>query len=640
VVDDPRSDELLELHGRLFWRVNAAIAWTDGIVDDAKAKRCSRRGRAAWKAARPLREELGTEEAAAGYFKTRARRRNPVVTSSGSGWDLVEYDGDRDELDRRHGIPRLPDSLGWRSRRGPHRVYLTPAGETPIKIQIAEEGVTASSDGYLVAAPAWRAEYGVTYTLNGTFELATLPAKTRKMLLELGAETKAETRRRFERGEPIPEGFRNETIFAKALEFVRDGLTQAKVLERLQELNRTQCIPPLDEELVRKQLKGALKYSRDHSTESEIARAKARAILEQDRGEERSTKTAKTARSRRRELEIRRRPLSSVQAEPVEWLIPRVVPVGALTLVAGIGGLGKTALLLAWAKEIAEAGRDVLLVSYEDATRQVLRPRLEALEADLEHIHELYVDELEAGISFPAGLAELDRHVRETNAAAVVIDPVSAAIDLKLDSHRDQDVRVVLGQLAKLAERERLAILENAHLNKAPSSDPYLRINGSTAFYNAARSVLTVTRDPDEPEASRLLVAHKSNYGPLAEAERWRVVPTTVGVIETMKLEFVGIAEDVLREDVLGHAPAPDRLETAIEWLEKALGDEDWHDSAGLKAMASGARPRISERTLKRAAAELEVEVERRGFPSTTWWRLASWATSSPVHVGPTGEGA
>ena len=39
----------------------------------------------------------------------------------------------------------------------------------------------------------------------------------------------------------------------------------------------------------------------------------------------------------------------------------------------------------------------------------------------------------------------------------MLVDPVSASIDLKLDAHRDQDVRVVLGQLAQLAERERLA---------------------------------------------------------------------------------------------------------------------------------------------------------------------------------------
>ena len=107
-------------------------------------------------------------------------------------------------------------------------------------------------------------------------------------------------------------------------------------------------------------------------------------------------------------------------------------------------------------------GRDILIVSYEDAPAEVLRPRIEALGADLDRVHVLSVDALEGGISFPTNLPEFHRHVRETNAAMVLIDPVSAAIDLKLDAHRDQDVRVVLGQLAKLTERERVAVVEIA----------------------------------------------------------------------------------------------------------------------------------------------------------------------------------
>src|SRR5262249_15130010 len=147
---------------------------------------------------------------------------------------------------------------------------------------------------------------------------------------------------------------------------------------------------------------------------------------------------------------------------------------------------------------------------------------------DLERLYELYVDVLAGEVSFPTDLPELDRHVRETAARLILVDPVSASIDLRLDAHKDQDVRVVLGRLAQLAERDGLAIVENAHLNKAPSADPSLRINGSTAFYNAARSVLTVTRDPAEPDWQRLVAHHKSNYGPLADVERWRVVPVTI----------------------------------------------------------------------------------------------------------------
>jgi hypothetical protein len=53
------------------------------------------------------------------------------------------------------------------------------------------------------------------------------------------------------------------------------------------------------------------------------------------------------------------------------------------------------------------------------------------------------------------------------------------------------------------------------------------------------------------------------------------------------------------------------------------LADGEWHEQAGLTTLARGAR--IRERTLKRAAfEELHVEHERRGYPSTSWWRLPS----------------
>jgi AAA domain len=634
MASDPRPDALLEECGRLYWRLNVALAWTDGLADDRVAKTCSRGGRAAWKAARPFREQVAEEVAAGAYFKERARKRNPVVTAAAGGLDLVEYDGNRDELDRKHGIPRLPNTLGWRSRRGPHLVFRAPAGEAPVKIQVDDAGVTVASDGYLVCAPGWRAEHGVVYELNGAHDPVRLPAELRRQLLDQGARKRTETRRRFAAGEPIPKGHRTVALFWFAVELLRAGTAPAEALERTLAAARERCRPPLDPERARAQFKGAVKFVHEHPTETDRARAEAQRILRDRRNGERAGEgTPQPPRGRRRRS-LERRSLRTVAAEPVEWVIDRIIPLGTLSLVAGVGGLGKSGLLLAWAKEITDAGGHVLIVSYEDAAAQVIRPRFEALGGDLDRLHELYVDVLDGSVSFPTDLPELDRHLRETQARAVLIDPISASIDLRLDAHKDQDVRVVLGQLAHLAERQRVAIPMNAHLNKAPSSDPYLRINGSTAFYHAARSVLTVTRDPDEPDWQRLVAHHKSNYGPLAPVERWRVVPVTVageqGPIEAMTMQFIEIADDVVREDVLAsHPDGVEKLDEAVAFLQEALADGDWHDSATLVRRAG--EKRISERTLRRAALdELEVEHERRGFPSSTWWRLPSHATPSP----------
>jgi hypothetical protein len=71
-------------------------------------------------------------------------------------------------------------------------------------------------------------------------------------------------------------------------------------------------------------------------------------------------------------------------------------------------------------------------------------------------------------------------------------------------------------------------------------------------------------------------------------------------------------------------------------FLRDALADGEWHDSLGLKALA--AAKRIAERTLKRAAAELDVEYDSRGFPRSTWWRLPQSGQTLGHHPGPTGD--
>ena len=328
---------------------------------------------------------------------------------------------------------------------------------------------------------------------------------------------------------------------------------------------------------------------------------------------------------------LERRAIVEVPIERVELLAGTSIPIGTLSLAAGVGGLGKSAYALACAKQVTDHGGAVLVISYEDAAGAVIRPRFEALGGDLSKLYVLEVANAAGEVSFPTDLPELERHVRETEARLVVVDPVSASIDLKLDAHRDQDVRVVLGQLSRLAERERFAALQIAHLNKAPGTDPYLRINGSTAFYNASRLVVTVTPDPEDPDWQRLVVAHKSNYGAVPPPERWRVVirsiPSPVGLIDAMMLEFVEIADDVSRDEVLAPASAGKHTEAAVLILEMLAEGRQ----LSAKVKAAGIAQGLSERTIKRAAAELGIVVEEE---STSTGRVTYW--SLPRGMGPT----
>ena len=328
------------------------------------------------------------------------------------------------------------------------------------------------------------------------------------------------------------------------------------------------------------------------------------------------------------------RPLADVQPRQVRFLVPGLIPLRTLTLVAGVGGLGKSTWLAGIAARVSrgdlgERG-DVIIVSFEDTAEEMLRPRVEAAAGDLGRVFDIRVPEHQGPVVLPTDLGELRERVREVQARLVIIDPIVAAIDVSLDAHKDQHVRAVLAELAALAEQEDLAIALVGHLNKTPSREAYVRVANSIAFWNASRSVVLVTEDPEEPESHRLVAQRKANFARLATIERHRIEPTilpgtidpqTGSPIETSRMVFVEYATDVDGDDLLGPRDRTDEKTTnATQFLSEALSDGKWHDSAGLKKLAAASG--IKERTLQLAAGNLNVKNKREGFPSSTLWRL------------------
>jgi hypothetical protein len=232
-------------------------------------------------------------------------------------------------------------------------------------------------------------------------------------------------------------------------------------------------------------------YSRQHD-ERELA-----AYLEQLDGRQAKRPQPATGRPER---SLAARPLSETPARAVTWLVDGLIPLGGLTLVAGVGGKGKTTWLLGVAARLSKGEHGTpavaLVVTYEDNVATTVRPRVEAAGGDVQLVKEIYVagDDLD-DVSLPGDVAALHDLVVEHRARLVIIDPIVAGVEMRYDTHKDRDVRVVLKQLRAIAEQEQCAIVIVGHLNKGASSDAYLRIGNSVAFYNTARSVLLVTED-------------------------------------------------------------------------------------------------------------------------------------------------
>ncbi len=361
-------------------------------------------------------------------------------------------------------------------------------------------------------------------------------------------------------------------------------------------------------------------------------------------------------------------PASGVRRERVAWLVEGRIPLGALTILLGAEGYGKTLYTchLAAGVSTGELGgvpAAVLMATAEDSLGAVMRPRLEAAGADLERVSFVrirYPGGGEGDVTIPEDVAELERLVADTRARLVTVDPVVAHLSPAVNSWKDQDVRLALAPLHHVAERHGCAILVVLHPNKRSETDPLARAGGSRAFTAAARSVLLFAHDPDDPEGEngrRRVLAHvKTNLGLRA--------PSLSLEIEPVALPAVGDEPEVATARIV------ERGESSYTGRElfaaSGTSDAERNDLADAEdflreELALGARPTgeilaaargndVSERTLKRAKKRLGVRSEKVGQPGKRghWeWSLpdpeeapaeegqGGWPPSQDADVGP-----
>ena len=334
---------------------------------------------------------------------------------------------------------------------------------------------------------------------------------------------------------------------------------------------------------------------------------------------------------------------STVKARRVEFLLEQRVPKGAMTLIAGDPGLGKSTWTCMLAALVTDSGGRVLIANAEDSPEAVIKPRLAAAGADLERVEFLTVrdEHGERGLSLPDDVRLIEQSVKDARADLVVLDPLNAFLAGSVDGHRDQHVRRALAPLARLAETHRLALVVCVHLNKAPGTDAVYRVGGSIGLVGGARSLVTFTRDPDDPDGEqgqrRLLSHAKSNWGRLARGLLYDVTEHTLELdghdLTTTALRDAGESE-LTGAEALGRgdeSPPSTVRELATEVLADALGGGERRRS---EVAEQAARRGVSDRTLDRAARDVGVIATRQGFPAVTFWRLPdSPANHSPATV-------
>jgi putative DNA primase/helicase len=248
---------------------------------------------------------------------------------------------------------------------------------------------------------------------------------------------------------------------------------------------------------------------------------------------------------------------SEITPRAVHWLWFPYVPLGKITAVAGQMGQAKS-LWTAWLAATTSQGRNinidrpsgVVMLNAEDDAQDTIRPRLEAVGADLDRVWiepnvTLDVDHLS---NVCDGLGDV---------RLITIDPVQAYLPSNVNSWKGQDVRLALEPLRTFAAERRLAVVLVQHLNRRTDAggDPLARIADSQGIPQLARSVLVWGADPSDPEGDhgtqKVLTRAKGNLARSKASATYTIGERVIGPALTAPFLQRGDDREITADDVV-----------------------------------------------------------------------------------------
>ena len=333
---------------------------------------------------------------------------------------------------------------------------------------------------------------------------------------------------------------------------------------------------------------------------------------------------------------------SDITPKSVSWLWEGRLPLGAICLLAGREGQGKSLWSYQLAADLTRGvtpghffgtPKSVIVAATEDSWEYTIRPRLLAAGADCDRVFQVTPPP-----TLPGDLDALARLIGAQDVALLILDPLLSRLDGKLDTHVDAKVRQGLEPLAAWAETLDVAILGLIHPNKNTTGDVLTSLTGSRAFAAVARAVLVLMADPNDP-TRRLLGQVKNNLGITDQPTlAFTIGGTSIdGDITTAKITWLpddprSIFEiwDQVKDAGRATTGSPTtRVDKAAEWLEAHLAA-----SGGTAPVADilsvGQLFGHSRNRLNRAGDTLHLDHPERGV-----WSLPTAAAADVSHRPP-----
>lgn len=215
------------------------------------------------------------------------------------------------------------------------------------------------------------------------------------------------------------------------------------------------------------------------------------------------------------------------------------IPMGALTLLSGRGGAGKSLLSFWLAARVSRGELDgalqgtpspVAVFQSEDAWATSTAPRLRVAGADPDRTLQPIASEVAVragrrpGVFVPMLPAELDsveEYIEATGARLVVMDVLTGMFAGGLSTDDQLDVRRVVGGLQSVATRTGAAIVAVNHLRKGGEGVSGEDVAGSHEFRDSVQSLWLASYDSDMQRT--VMRQDKYNLGVLGTAFSYRI---------------------------------------------------------------------------------------------------------------------
>jgi putative DNA primase/helicase len=325
----------------------------------------------------------------------------------------------------------------------------------------------------------------------------------------------------------------------------------------------------------------------------------------------------------------------------MKWVWPKRIPLGELTIFAGLPGETKSLVTVDLAARLSTGQNfldcenllppsKTLFISSEDNPYKTLVPRLVAAGADRSKIKvfkHIQAAGRKRSLCLDIDLDKLRDTLKENpDIRLVVIDPVSNHLG-KVSMIDEQKIRDILGPLSEIADAFTVAVVGVMHLNKKEGLSAIQRVGGAGAFIGLARASWFFGRQAPSSPIQYMIPLKNNNASRLIKSLAYEIAERTLRIEDTLEqipyLEWIGEIELAADDVLLASSSSKQRgphvsasIEKAKEFLQEQL-------AAGPtpvgEIMTSAEEERVSKRTLMRAKRILGVQSVKKKDVDGGW---------------------